>query len=137
MTSAGSPSHCVCTMTLHRRRSIWAHRAAVRQLPLFAVRVPGVTMHTTGLAEPIGRLYEGEALGHALADARARTLAIYARLELEGLRFPQITIVNPPLWELGHVAWFQEHWCLRFSRTSEGAARGSIMPHADALFDSS
>lgn len=93
-------------------------------------------MHTTGLAEPIGRLYEGEGLGPALTDARARTLAMYAHLELETLRFPQIAIVNPPLWELGHVAWFQEHWCLRFSRTSEGAARGSIMSQADALFDS-
>ena len=26
---------------------------------------------------------------------------------------PQIRIVNPPLWEIGHVAWFQERWCLR------------------------
>lgn len=94
-------------------------------------------MHTTGLAEPIGRLYEGEALAHALRDARARTLALYGHLDLARVQFPFIPIVNPPLWELGHVAWFQEHWCLRYSRDSKGAARGSILPHADALFDSS
>lgn len=124
-------------MTLYLSRNIAAQRAAVRQLPLFAVRVPGVTMHTTGLAEPIGRLYEGDELARALVDARARTLELYAHLDLGAVRFPQITTVNPPLWELGHVAWFQEHWCVRYSRGSEGAARGSIMSHADSLFDSS
>jgi iron(II)-dependent oxidoreductase len=114
-----------------------AHLAAVRQLPLFADRVPGVTMHTTGFAEPIGRLYERGELARALVEARARTLKLYGHLPLDGLRFPQIPTVNPPLWELGHVAWFQEHWCLRYSRASQGAARGSILRDADALFDSS
>jgi len=93
-------------------------------------------MHTKGLAEPIGRLYERGELARALQEARARTLAVYSHLDLESVRFPQIPTVNPPLWELAHVAWFQEHWCLRYSRASQGAARGSIMPHADALFDS-
>src|SRR5688572_16599653 len=97
MRSAVRPSHSVCTMTLHFSRSISDQRAAVRQLPLFAVRVPGVTMHTTGLAEPIGRLYEGEKLAEALRDARARTLALYGHLDLAGLRVPCIPIVNPPV----------------------------------------
>jgi len=124
-------------MTLHRPRSISAQRAAVRQLPLFAVRVPGVTMHTTGLAEPIGRLYEGMTLADALADARGRTLALYGHLDLGSLQVPCIPIVNPPLWELGHVAWFQEIWCHRYSRESRGPVRGSILDRADRLFDSS
>jgi len=114
-----------------------AHRAAVRQLPLFAVLVPGVTMHTTGLArEPIGRLYEGDRLAAALRDARARTLAIYSHLDLAALQVPCLPIVNPPLWELAHIAWFQEFWCLRHSPNAAGAVRGSILPQADALFDS-
>ena len=84
-------------------------------------------MHTTGLAkEPIGRLYEGDLAG-ALRDARAHTLALYAHLDFRSLVVPRIPIVNPPLWELGHIAWFQEHW----------TQRSSIMPHSDALFDSS
>jgi iron(II)-dependent oxidoreductase len=124
-------------MTLHLPRSISAQRAAVRQLPLFADRVPGVTMHTTGLAEPIGRLYEGEQLADALRDARVRTLALYGHLDLIGLRVPCIPIVNPPIWELGHVAWFQEIWCLRYSRAKECPVTNSIFPRADELFDSS
>ena len=43
---------------------------------------------------------------------------------------PMLAIVNPPRWEIGHVGWFQEFWCLR--RT--GAA--SILPNADALYNS-
>lgn len=109
----------------------------MRQLPLFAVRVPGVTMHTTGLAEPIERLYEGVSLAEALRDARRRTLALYRHLDLESLEVPCLPIVNPPLWELGHIAWFQEIWCHRFSRESRGPVRASILDRADRLFDSS
>src|SRR5450432_998279 len=114
MASAWAPSHSLCTMTFRRSRSISAQRAAVRQLPLFALLVPGVTMHTTGLAaETMDGLYEGERLAHALQDARRRTLAIYSHLDLEALAVPCIPLVNPPLWELSHIAWFQEYWCLR------------------------
>src|SRR5688572_29369705 len=135
--SAAEPSHCVCTMTLQRSRRKSAHRAAVRQFPLFAVLVPGVTMHTTGLeTEPIGRLYEGGRLGAALRDARARTLGIYAHLDLGSLAVPCIPIVNLPVWELAHIAWFQELWCLRYSREEGGPARVPLEPRADALFDS-
>ena len=43
-----------------------------------------------------------------------------------------LAIVNPPRWEIGHVGWFQEFWCLR--QGSE--ARPSILPNADALYNS-
>src|SRR5258706_9338138 len=44
-------------------------------------------------------------------------------------------MATPPLWEIGHVGWFQEHWCLRWS---EGRALApSILPGADQLYDSS
>jgi iron(II)-dependent oxidoreductase len=94
-------------------------------------------MHTTGLAEPIGRLYEGEKLADALRDARARTLALYGHLDLASLRVPCIPVVNPPVWELGHIAWFQEIWCLRHSRSAGCPVHRSIFPHADELWDSS
>src|SRR5476649_440777 len=96
-------------------------------------------MHTTGLAEPIGSLYEGdglndgERLAQALRATRARTLAIYGHLDLGGLQVPCLPIVNPPLWELAHVAWFQEFWCSRRG----AASAASILEGADALFDSS
>lgn len=107
----------------------------MRQLPLFALLVPGVTMQTTGLAsEAIGGLYEREALGAALLDARRRTLGIYAHLDLARLEVPYLPIVNPPLWELAHIAWFQEFWCLR--RDANGAIGPSLLERSDALFDS-
>ena len=91
-------------------------------------------MHTRGLAaETMDGLYEGERLAHALQDARRRTLAIYSHLDLEALAVPCIPIVNLPLWELAHVAWFQEYWCLR-----GGGDRGpSLLAGSDAMFNSS
>ena len=47
------------------------------------------------------------------ACARARLLALTDDLDGQRLLGPRLAIVNPPLWEIGHVAWFQEHWCLR------------------------
>ena len=91
-------------------------------------------MQTTGLtAGPIGRLYEGDALADALREARARTLATYGHLDLESLAVPCIPIVNPPLWELAHIAWFQEFWCLRGGDPDEP----TLLDRSDALFNSS
>lgn len=56
--------------------------------------------------------------------------------DLQGAQWlgPKLAIVNPPLWEIGHLAWFQEHWCLR--NRDSGDPLLSILPHADALYDS-
>jgi iron(II)-dependent oxidoreductase len=125
-------------MTLQRSRSIRDHRAAVRQLPLFEELVAGVTMQTTGFArETIAGLYEGERLALALADARRRTLAIYSQVDLTRITVPCLAVVNPPLWELAHIAWFQEYWCLRYDAAIDGPARPPLLPDADALFNSS
>jgi iron(II)-dependent oxidoreductase len=45
---------------------------------------------------------------------------------------PKLAIVNPPRWEIGHVGWFQEFWCLR----SGGEGGASILPNADSLYNS-
>jgi iron(II)-dependent oxidoreductase len=63
-------------------------------------------------------------------DARQRTLDLVADLSDEQLRGPRLPIVNPLIWEIGHVAWFQEKWVLR----RDGAP--SVRPDADALYDS-
>ena len=65
-----------------------------------------------------------------MLEARRRTLAIVEELSDEQLRVPYMEIINPPLWELGHVAWFQEKWMLRCG----GAA--PLYPEADSLYDS-
>ena len=65
-----------------------------------------------------------------LLDARERTLALTLDLNQQQLFGPRLDIVNPVLWELGHLAWFQEYWCLRQD------ASPSIMPNADQLYNS-
>jgi iron(II)-dependent oxidoreductase len=60
---------------------------------------------------------------------------LYGHLDLESLAVPCIPIVNPPLWELGHMAWFQEHWCRRYAGAGR-ALQPSILEGADALYDS-
>lgn len=69
-----------------------------------------------------------------LKEARARTLLLAADLHGERLLGPKLRIVNPPLWEIGHVGWFQERWCLR--HTGDGGLLPSMLPDADALYDS-
>ena len=65
-------------------------------------------------------------------DARARTLEIFDDLTDEQLRVPQLEILNPFLWEIGHIAWFQEHWVLRHA-----AGADPLLATGDALYDSS
>ena len=74
-------------------------------------------------------------LERQLLEARERTDRMTRDLEGDRLLGPKLAIVNPPLWELGHVAWFQERWCLRTARGGGGV--DSILPGADALYDSS
>jgi gamma-glutamyl hercynylcysteine S-oxide synthase len=79
-----------------------------------------------------------EHLAMALRSARARTLELFDQLQPEQLALPYSTIVNLPLWEIGHLAWFQEYWCLRQAdRPSDySPVRESSLAGADRLFDS-
>lgn len=64
-------------------------------------------------------------------DARARTFDLVADLGDEQLFGPLLPIINPLIWEIGHVAWFQEKWVLRGL-----AGRPPIRGDGDALYDS-
>ncbi len=70
-----------------------------------------------------------------LQDSRARTLALadaYAAALGDALTVRKLDTLNPPLWELGHIAWFADHWlCPRANR-----GFGSVANY-DALYDSS
>lgn len=90
---------------------------------------------------------DAAALRRAWAAMRAQTLAAFDAVEqLRGgrLDIPYTETVNPPLWELGHVAWFEEFWIARNVERLRGEAASvdtpraaSLLPRADALYDSS
>ena len=77
-------------------------------------------------------MHTARQLGEWVADARRRTLELIADLDDHQLLGPRLAVVNPLLWEIAHVAWFQERWVLR-----HGLGRDPLRPDADALWDSS
>ena len=92
------------------------------------------------------RLADAPALAAALQASRADTLATFAAVERSagGLRVPYRETINPPLWELGHLGWFQAYWVDRNPQRARGAAADPDVPrgpgvraNADALYDSS
>ncbi len=66
-----------------------------------------------------------------LCEARARELALFTDLAEDQLIGPQGHFLEPPIWELGHVGWFQEYWILR---NFDGAR--SMLERGDAIYDS-
>src|SRR5215471_10913823 len=70
-------------------------------------------------------------LNDALIEARSRTFELVADLSDQQMLGPHLDIVNPPLWEIGHVAWFQEKWTLRHLRQLKPLLEG-----VDSLYDS-
>jgi ergothioneine biosynthesis protein EgtB len=79
----------------------------------------------------------------SLQDARHYTLSLFDLFQASGLddsaRVPYLTIINPPLWELGHLVWFSEWFALRDAPADDLSKmqRPSILADADRWFDSS
>jgi gamma-glutamyl hercynylcysteine S-oxide synthase len=110
-------------------------------------------MHTPSLtaAEPgtdalLARNGGADWLAQALQASRRDTLGTFAAYEhaLPGLQVPQRAEFNPPLWELGHIGWFQSWWLARYPQRALGAAADPEAPrlpagraNADAMYDSS
>ncbi len=79
-----------------------------------------------------------DALAAALIEAREYTKSLYAHLTAAQRRFPFGSNVNPADWELGHVGWFQEYWCVRTRpEDATGIRAPSRLAGADALWNSS
>lgn len=85
-------------------------------------------------------------LSLALLDARNHTLRWMSAYEeaMGPVKFtvPPLPEVNPPLWLLGHIGWFQERWIARNVHRQRGVKCGptaphlaSISPHADRWYD--
>lgn len=72
-----------------------------------------------------------EQLLDSMRDARRRTLELVEGLSPEQLMGPKLAIVNPLLWEIGHLAWFHERWILRHLDGQD-----PILANTDALYNS-
>lgn len=66
-----------------------------------------------------------------VSDAGRRLAELVADLDDEQFRPPLAPTVNPLLWEIGHVTWFQELFVLRRMQGEE-----PIVERGDALWDS-
>jgi iron(II)-dependent oxidoreductase len=78
-------------------------------------------------------------------EARADTLSLFEIVSHQqpALQVPRLQHLNPPLWELGHVGWFQEYWTTRNPQQALGLRadplckrRPGIRGDADALYNS-
>ena len=64
-------------------------------------------------------------------DADARTMALVSDLDDTQLTGPRLQIVNPILWEIGHIAWYYEKFILR-----DRDACSPVLRNTDELYDS-
>ena len=69
-----------------------------------------------------------------VADARATTAHWLGDLTDDNALGPVGALLNPPRWEVAHLAWFWEKWLLRAGDTTNMASQ--LVPQTDALYDS-
>jgi hypothetical protein len=72
-------------------------------------------------------------LAQWLEESNRITRQILSHIPAADQIVPQLNILNPPLWELGHLTWFHEFWVHRDGKES----KPSFMKNADYLFNSS
>jgi ergothioneine biosynthesis protein EgtB len=111
-----------------------------------------IEFEAAGLDHATLRSAGKELLSLALIEARNHTLRWIAALEaanggralaLSGELAPALAAeLDPPLWTLGHIAWFQEYWIARNVQRARGERAdpshprlASILPQADAWYD--
>jgi ergothioneine biosynthesis protein EgtB len=71
-------------------------------------------------------------LASQLRETRARTHRLTNELSSDQLMGLKLDIVNPVLWEIGHIGWFHEYWTLRHSH-----GQSPLIEQADSLWNSS
>lgn len=83
-------------------------------------------------AAMIARQDGATGLAQGLEDSRRDTLELFGTCEaaLPGPQTPLRAELNPSLSELGHIAWFQGYWLMRFPVWRQG-----VSVDTDALYD--
>lgn len=83
-------------------------------------RLETIATQTQGL---MIRTSDASVLARELVRVRSITLALFEEYEAaNALDVPQEDELNPPLWELGHIGWFQQWWIGRNQQRHLGAA---------------
>src|SRR5438128_4138060 len=97
------------------------------------MRLPFSTTSTLLMRRSMSRSRKAAALDLEawVVDARAHTFDLVRDLSDEQFRVPLLRTINPFLWEIGHVAYFQEYWVLRHA-----AGHAPIRADGDVLYDS-
>ena len=112
-----------------------AQREAATRLPVREVGPSGVIrtilMDHAHADRPTSGASAAE-LAAQLREARHRTLRLTEDLSSSELLGPRLDVVNPMLWEIGHVGWFHEYWTLRHAHS-----RAPLVERGDRLWDSS
>src|SRR5690349_4444356 len=111
-----------------------AQREAATRLPVREVGPSGVIrtifMDHSHAQRPTSGASAAELVAQ-LREARHRTRRLTEDLSSADLMGAQLPIVNPVLWEIGHIAWFHEYWTLR-----EAARHAPMVERGDRLWDS-
>jgi gamma-glutamyl hercynylcysteine S-oxide synthase len=88
--------------------------------------------------QPAGQVLDGPLSAVSSSDVismlrqfRERTHSLVEDLDDRQLIGPRLPTVNPPLWEIGHVGWFQELWALRHLRRHK-----PLLENGDRLYNS-
>ena len=71
-----------------------------------------------------------DTLTAALHDSRTVELELLDGLTDAEMLGPRGHFIEPPIWEMGHVGWFQEYWLLRHL---DGAP--PLLPGSDGIYD--
>ncbi len=72
-----------------------------------------------------------EELIEALADARKLEIELLEGIDDSQMLGKKAHFLEPPIWEFGHVGWFQEYWILRHLDQAE-----TLLPGSDGVYDS-
>jgi len=110
--------------------------------------IPGGTDGVVAKAADGVRRADAAELETALTRGRDQLLALFDGFEkalgADGLHVAYDPVLNLPLWELGHIGWFEEVWLARNGNRDRGAScdptgprSASLLSGADALYDSS
>jgi gamma-glutamyl hercynylcysteine S-oxide synthase len=103
-------------------------------------------MDSPDVHTPQMRRAGADLLSLALMDARNHSLrwigAFEEALAAQQFMVPLVPELNPPLWTLGHIGWFQEHWIARNVQRQRGVRcdpgvprLASILSDADRWYD--